>query len=80
LKKRFEEILTTPTSRKDLKPHNDTYDALLPKNKYKLTKVARIERANYTDAVSGKTGDFSAQTINGLIDEGMNDATNVSLI
>jgi NTE family protein len=83
LKKRFEEILTTPTSRKDLKRHHDTYNALLHfRNQYKLTKVVRIERAktNYTDAVSGKTGDFSSQTINGLIDEGMNDATNVSLI
>jgi NTE family protein len=81
LKERFEKILITPTSGKDLKPNHDTYDALLQlKNKYKLTKVVRIERANYTDAVSNKTGDFSAQTINELIAEGMNDAAKVSLI
>jgi NTE family protein len=81
LKKRFEKILATPTSGKRLKRHHDTYNALLHfRNQYKLTKVVRIERTNHTDAVSNKTGDFSAQTINGLIDEGMNDATNVSLI
>ncbi|MDQ3888123.1 MAG: patatin-like phospholipase family protein [Thermoproteota archaeon] len=81
LKERFEKILTTPTSGKDLKHHHDTYDALLQlRNRYKLTKVVRIERANYTDAVSNKTGDFSAQTINELIAEGMNDAANISVI
>jgi NTE family protein len=81
LKKRFEKILTTPTSGKDLISHHGTYDALLHlRNQYKLTKVVRIERANHTDAVSNKTGDFTAQTINELIGEGMNDATNVSLI
>jgi hypothetical protein len=81
LKERFEKILTTPTSGKDLKPHHDIYDALLHlRKRYKLTKVVRIERAYDTDAVSNKTGDFSAQTINELIAEGMNDAANVSLI
>jgi hypothetical protein len=81
LKKRFEKILTIPTSGKDLISHHGTYDALLHlRNQYKLTKVVRIERANHTDAVSNKTGDFTAQTINELIGEGMNDATNVSLI
>jgi NTE family protein len=81
LKKRFEKILAIPTSGKDLKRHHDTYNALLHfRNQYKLTKVVRIERANQTDAVSNKAGDFSGQTINGLIDEGMNDAMNVSLI
>jgi NTE family protein len=80
LKERFEKILTTPTSGKDLKPHHDTYDVLLHlRKRYKLTKVVRIERADYTDAVSNKTGDFSAQTINELIAEGMNHAANVSL-
>ena len=81
LKKRFGKILSTPTSGKDLERHHGTYDALLHlRNQYKLTKVVRIERANHTNAVSNKTGDFTSQTINELIDEGMNDAANVSLI
>ena len=81
LKKRFEKILATPTSGKDPKRHHDTYRNLLRlRNQYKLTKVIRIERTNHTDAVSNKTGDFTTQTINELIDEGMNDAANVSLI
>jgi predicted acylesterase/phospholipase RssA len=78
LKERFEKVLTTPTSGKDLKRHHDTYDALLHlRKRYKLTKVVRIERANHPDSVSGKTGDFTAQTIKELIVEGMNDAANV---
>jgi NTE family protein len=81
LKNRFEKILSTPTSGKDLKHQHGTYDALLHlKNLYKLTKVVRIEKANYTDSVFGKTGDFTSQTINEIIDEGMNDGANVSLI
>ena len=80
LKKRFEEILATSSSGKNPNLHPDTYDALLNfRNHYKLAKVVRIERANHTDAVSNKTGDFSATTINALITEGMNDAANVSL-
>jgi NTE family protein len=79
LKKRFEKILARPTSGKDLKRHHGTYDVLL-KNQYKLTKVVRIERTKYTDAISGKTGDFTANTIDELIAEGMNDATNASLL
>jgi NTE family protein len=89
LKKKFDDILakrTTPASKgfNDGKP-SSTYDAFL-KGQYKLTKVVRIERAEradndyYTDTISGKAGDFTAKTIDGLIDEGKRDATDASLI
>jgi len=78
LNKKFEKILARPASNKDFKHQYDTYDDLL-KIHYKLTKVVRIERTEYTDAISGKTGDFTAKTINQLISEGAKDATKVSL-
>jgi hypothetical protein len=46
----------------------------------------RIERGGragydyYADSTSGKTGDFTAKTIDGLIEEGKSDATNASLV
>lgn len=49
-------------------------------------KVARIERGAragydyYYDSVYGKTGDFTAQSIDRLIQEGKRDATDASLL
>ena len=82
LKKELEEILTIPiTWSRDSKSkskqgtHND-----LSKRYYKLTKVVRLERTKYEDSIFfGKTGDFTYETIQELIKEGINDASQVSL-
>ena len=60
------------------------YDDLL-KGQYKLSKVVRIERTEltngyYADTISGKGGDFTANTIDGLIAEGKRDATDATLV
>lgn len=79
LKKELEEILTTPiTSSRDSKSQQGTYDDLA-KRYYKLTKVVRIERTKYEDSIYGKAGDFTYETIQQLINEGMDDATQASL-
>ena len=79
LKKELEEILTTPiTSSRDPKSQQGTYDDL-GKRYYKLTKVVRIERTKYEDSIYGKAGDFTYETIQQLIKEGMDDATQESL-
>ena len=88
LKKKFDDILAIRTTIAS-KGFNDgelisTYSALL-KGQYKLTKVVRIERTEstndyYTDTISGKAGDFTAQTIDALIEEGKRDATNASSV
>ena len=94
LREKFDYILskritkTAATSRKSLndKGHepNSTYDGLL-KGQYRL-KVARIERGArasydyYADSVYGKIGDFTAQSIDRLIQEGKRDATDASLL
>ena len=82
LKKRFDDILetrTTTASKDSIYQQSSTYDTLL-KGQYKLTKVVRIERTEYADSIFGKTGDFTAKTIDGVIEEGVNDATNASLV
>ncbi|HET7390006.1 MAG TPA: hypothetical protein VFJ51_04215, partial [Nitrososphaeraceae archaeon] len=80
-KKRFDDIGTrTTTASKDSNyQQSSTYDTLL-KAQYKITKVVRIERTEYANSIFGKTGDFTAKTIDGLIEEGVNDATNASLV
>jgi hypothetical protein len=88
MKKKFDNILATRTTTAS-KDFNDgelssRYDDLL-KGQYKLTKVVRIERTErtndyYADTIYGKGGDFTANTIDGLIEEGKRDATNASLI
>jgi predicted acylesterase/phospholipase RssA len=79
LKKELEEILTTPiTSSRHSKSQQGTYNDL-PRRYYKLTKVVRIERTKYEDSIYGKAGDFSYETIQQLIKEGMDDATQASL-
>jgi predicted acylesterase/phospholipase RssA len=79
LNKELEKILSIPitlsgNSNSQLGTYND-----LPKRYYKLTKVVRIERTKYEDSIYGKTGDFTYGTIQQLINEGMDDATQASL-
>jgi NTE family protein len=95
LREKFDEILrkritkTTAVSGKGLNNNNDDapkskYDDLL-KGQYRL-KVARIERGTsarydyYADSVYGKIGDFTAKSIDRLIQEGKRDATDASLL
>ncbi|MCC2648055.1 MAG: Patatin-like phospholipase, partial [Nitrososphaeraceae archaeon] len=75
LKEKFEMILATTTISKDHKGKSRKYEDLM-KGRFKLTKVIRIENTNYTNSISGKDGDFTAQTIEELIKEGEKDATN----
>jgi len=92
LREKFDDILrkritkTAATSRKNLNDNDDEpkYDDLL-NGQYRL-KVARIERGArasydyYADSVYGKIGDFTAQSIDRLIQEGKGDATDASLL
>jgi NTE family protein len=87
LKKIFDDILATRTTAASKGLHNSesssTYGTLL-RGQYKLTKVVRIERTErkkgyYNDTIYGKAGDFTAKTIDGLIEEGERDATDASL-
>jgi NTE family protein len=81
LKKELKEISTIPiTSSRDSKSESKqgTYDDL-PKRYYKLTKVVRIERTKYDDSIFSKAGDFTYETIQQLIKEGMDDATQAPL-
>lgn len=94
LREKSDDILTkriTKTATASSKRLNDnddelisTYDDLL-KGQYRITKVVRIERGRkasydyYTDSTSGKTGDFTAKTIDGLIEEGKRDAIDTML-
>jgi NTE family protein len=75
LKEKFEMILATTAISKDHKGKSRKYEDLM-KGRFKLTKVIRIENTNYTNSISGKDGDFTAQTIEELIKEGEKDATN----
>jgi NTE family protein len=79
LKKELEKILTTPiTSSRDLQSNQGTYDDL-PKRLFKLTKVVRFERTKYEDSIYGKAGDFTYETIQQLIKEGIDDAAQAPL-
>jgi NTE family protein len=79
LKKELEKILTTPiTSSRDLQSNQGTYDDL-PKRLFKLMKVVRFERTKYEDSIYGKAGDFTYETIQQLIKEGIDDATQAPL-
>jgi predicted acylesterase/phospholipase RssA len=75
LKEKFEMILATTAISKDHRGKSRNYEDLM-KGRFKLTKVIRIENTNYTNSISGKDGDFTAQTIEELIKEGEKDATN----
>jgi NTE family protein len=93
LQKKFDDILgkiTTTACNKGFNDNssseqNSTYDDLL-NGQYRITKVVRIERGEradydyYADSISGKSGDFTAKTIAGLIEEGKRDAMNATLV
>jgi NTE family protein len=88
LKKIFDDILATKTTAASRRFNNgassSTYGILL-RGQYKLTKVVRIERTErkkgyYNDTIYSKAGDFTAKTIDGLIEEGKSDATDASLL
>jgi hypothetical protein len=80
LNKRLKKIMATPvTPNRNSKRQKEGYRDLL-KRYYRLTKLVPIERTKYDDSISGKTGDFTAITIRKLINEGMDDASHVSLI
>jgi NTE family protein len=72
LKERFENILAKTASSRDSRGKPVTYDDMLLKRQYKLTKVVRIERPESADAIFGKTGDFTAKSIEELIAQGKN--------
>ncbi len=84
LREKFDDILRKSLNDNDVDEQNSTYDGLL-KGQYKL-KVARIELGAkagydyYADSVYGKTGDFTAKSIDRLIQEGKRDATDASLL
>jgi len=71
--KKLKDILATKTTSKNRNEEPREYKDLL-KIGFKLTKVIRIERTNYTDSIFGKIGDLSIETINKLIKEGECDA------
>ena len=75
LQKRFEAILATTTTSKDQRGLQAEYKDLI-KCQFELTRVMRIEHTNYTNSISGKTGDFTLETINDLIRQGESDALN----
>jgi NTE family protein len=88
LKKMFDDIIATSTTTAskgfDNGKSSSTYGTLL-RGQYKLTKVVRIERTErkkgyYNDTIYGKAGDFTAKTIDGLIEEGKRDATDAPLV
>jgi NTE family protein len=76
LQREFENILRTPTTTKESKYDNRRYEDLL-KGQFKLTEVFRVERKNDADDVSGKTADFTHETIKQLIEKGERDAMNI---
>ena len=74
LQKKFEAILTTIS--KDPRGIHGKYKDLI-KGQFELTKVMRIEHTNYNNSISGKTADFTLETINDLIKQGECDARNL---
>ncbi len=73
LDEKLKAILSTKTISKDRKDEARAFHDLL-KESFKMTKVVRIERTNYINSISGKTGDLTFETIHKLIREGECDA------
>lgn len=71
--KKLKHILALKTTSKNRKEESKEYTDLL-KQRFKLTKVIRIESTNYINSIFGKTGDLTIETINKLIKEGEYDA------
>lgn len=55
--------------------HKTYYDIL--KDRFKITKVVRIEPDRYDDSIYGKGVDFTSKTIRTLIDKGKKDAEEI---
>jgi NTE family protein len=53
------------------------YKEDLLKDRFRLTKVIRIENESYKDSISGKVGDFTSQSIRNIIEKGKQDARRV---
>jgi NTE family protein len=73
LHERLEAILSTKTISKDSKDEARKYEDLIG-DEFNLKVVMRIERTNYINSISLKTGDLTLETINKLIKEGKCDA------
>ncbi|HEY6534558.1 MAG TPA: patatin-like phospholipase family protein [Candidatus Nitrosocosmicus sp.] len=73
LQEKLKSIFQTETMYKDGKEESRKYERLLESG-FKLSKVVRIERSNYINNISGKTGDLTFETIDKLIKEGECDA------
>jgi NTE family protein len=65
--------LSTKTISKDIKDEARKYEDLT-RDEFNLNVVMRIERTNYINSISLKTGDLTLETINKLIKEGKCDA------
>ena len=66
---KLEAILSTKAISKDSKDQARKYEDLA-RDEFNLNIVMRIERTNYTNSISLKTGDLTLETINKLIKEG----------
>jgi hypothetical protein len=76
LQKKFEEILTTTSTSKDQRGLHEKYKDLI-KGQFELTKVMRIEYTDYTNSIFNKTADLTLETIEDLINQGENAASNL---
>jgi NTE family protein len=70
---KLEAILSTKTISKDSKDEARKYEDLI-RDEFNLNIVLRIERTNYINSISAKTGDLTLETISKLIQEGKCDA------
>ena len=73
LEGKLEAILSTKTISKGSKDEERKYEDLIG-DEFNLNIILRIERSNYTNSISAKTGDLTLETINKLIKEGKCDA------
>jgi predicted acylesterase/phospholipase RssA len=73
LNMKLETILSTRTISKDSHDEARKYEDLI-RDTFNLNVVMRIERTNYINSTSYKTGDLTLETINKLIQEGRCDA------
>ena len=73
LEKELAGILETPITDKDGNCDSTKYQDLL-NDRFKLTRVLRVERKNDANDISGKVADFTQETIKQLIEKGEHDA------
>jgi hypothetical protein len=70
---KLDAILSTKTISKNSKDEARKYEDLII-DEFNLNIVLRIERTNYINSISAKTGDLTLETISKLIQEGKCDA------